>query len=227
MGPGLQGADRDSEIARKDREWAAKAEPPAQGRDQTHETATPLGSRGPAVGGGQPSSPQTYRTPKNLRASSGPRFSGRGVLAAFGILGVLLTIGIMAFLAIKVLDGVSNQDGSTDNTAESDDSDPSGDADLAVPGAPGVPAAPVAPGVPGGAQIDPSGSTDAARAAECEVERATIETAATAFELLHGNPPASLDEMIAEGYLSPDDGGFSHELAPHGTVVPIGDCASG
>jgi hypothetical protein len=182
---GNPGSEHESEITRKDREWAAKAATPAQDQAGTH---------GPAAGYGQSSSSQTYRTPKNLRTSAGPRFSGRGVLAVFGILGMLLTIAIMAFLAVKVLDGVSGQgDGGNDNAA----------------------------------QIDPSGSTDAARAAECEAERAMIETAAAAFELLHGRPPSSVDEIVAEGYLRPDDGGFSHELSADGAVVGTGDCAPG
>lgn len=219
-------AEPESEIARKDREWASKAGTPAHDEVGTYRTATGIGvgSSGPAVGGGQSSSSPTYRTPKNLRTSGGPRFSGRGVLAVFGILGVLLTIGIMAFLAVKVLDGMSGQGGSgEDNTAGNVDE---GGADLVVPGVPGAPAVPVAPGVPGAAEMDPGGSTDAARAAECELERATIETAAQAFELLHGSPPSSVDAIVAEGYLRPEDGGFSHELSPDGTVVPKGDCAT-
>lgn len=223
---GDRSSERESEIARKDREWASKASTPAQDEAGIHRTATGtgVGSSGPAIGGGQSSSSPTYRTPKNLRTSSGPSFSGRGVLAVFGILGVLLTIGIMAFLAVKVLDGMSGQGGSgEDNAAENVDE---GDADLVVPGVPGAPAVPVAPGVPGAAEMDPGGSTDAARAAECEAERATIETAAAAYELLHGEPPSSVDEIVAEGYLRPDDGGFSHELSPDGTVVPTGDCAT-
>jgi hypothetical protein len=225
---GHHGSEREAEIARKDREWAAKAESPAENPLGTLGTAAGAGSTGEAAGSGKPSSSQTYRTPKNLRTSSGPRFNGRGVLAVFGILGVLLTIGIMAFLAVKVLDGVSSQDGNGgDNTAENDDSDQPGDVDLVVPGVPGVPAVPVAPGVPDGAEIDPGGSTDAARAAECEAERDTIETAAAAYELLHGAPPSSVDEIVAEGYLRPEDGGFSHELSPQGTIVPTGDCAPG
>lgn len=222
--------ERESEITRKDREWAAKAETPAESHPGTHGMATGAGAGppGPAAGSAQPSSSQSYRAPKHLRTSGGPRFGGRGVLAVFGILGVLLTLAIMAFLAVKVLDGVSSQSGSGgDNAAESDDRDQPGDADLVVPGVPGVPAVPIAPGVPDGAEIDPSGSTDAARAAECEAERATIETAAEAYELLHGTPPSNVGDIVAEGYLRPEDSGFSHELSPEGAVVPTGDCVPG
>lgn len=219
----------DSETARKDREWAAKADASPGGSGAHHGAAgTPGGAAAQATTGGTGTAAGSsadagpYRTPKHLRTSSGPRFSGRGVLAVFGILGVLLTIGIMAILAVKVLDGMSGS--TTEDPSPSANPADEGGADLVVPGAPGVP---LAPGVPDGAQIDPGGSTDAARAAECEVEATTIGTAAQAFELVHGSPAASVDEIVAQGYLEPVDGGFSHELGPNGEVLATGDCASG
>lgn len=211
----------DSEIARKDREWAAKAETGATNQAAAHRMATGGGYGGTATGPRGPADPQAYRTPNNLRTSSGPRFSGRAVLAAFGILGVLLTVAIMAILAVRVLDGMSGTDsGEADGSAGDATDDRKAEPAPAI--APGVP---VAPGVPGGAEIDPSGPTDAARTAACDAERVTIETAADAFEILYGNPPSSIDELVDSGYLRPDDDGFSHELSPEGTVVPTGECA--
>lgn len=210
---------QDAELARKDREWAARSEASLHDAALSKHTAAGAGSAGSTRGSGQSSGPHAYTTPKNLRTSTGPRFSGRGVLAVFGILGVLLTVGIMAFLAVKVLDGVSNPNG-----AEGDDSDANHTPETPV--VPGVPAAPVAPGVPGGAGIDPASPTDAARGAACEAERAAVESAAATFELVHGNRPNSVDELVSGGYLTPGDDGFSHELSD-GTVVPTGDCAPG
>ena len=208
---------QDAELARKDREWAARSEASLHDAALSKHTAAGAGSAGSTRGSGQSSGPHAYTTPKNLRTSTGPRFSGRGVLAVFGILGVLLTVGIMAFLAVKVLGGVSNPNG-----AEGDHS-PANDTPIA-PVVPGVPAVPAAPGIPGGAEIDPSSPTDAARAAACDAERATIETAATTFEVLQGKPPATIDELVAAGYLTPGEDGFSHELSAGGAVVPTGDC---
>lgn len=228
--------DRDSEIARKDAEWAAKADaahgapgaPGAHGAAGPHRTTGSLGSGSvgpagtvPGHGGGTTpgSEPQTYRTPKNLRASTGPPFGGRGVLAVFGLLGVLLTIGIMVLLFVKVIDGASgNGDDNASDAPTTDVPAPTDGSEEAVPGVPGL---------PGGAQIDPSAPTDAARAAECETERATIEMAVAAYEILKGTNATSVDELIAEGLLVPPDGGFSQELSADGTVVGTGDCAPG
>lgn len=210
----------ESEIARKDREWAAKSEPGATDHAETHRAGTGGGYGGTATGTRGATDPKAYRTPKHLRTSSGPRFSGRGVFAVFGILGVLLTVAIMAFLAVKVLDGMSGTDSSDATSSGTDDTQ----AEPAPTIAPGVPGA---PGVPDGAQVDPSGPTDAARTATCNAERETIETAVAAFEILYGNPPASIDELVDSGYLRPDADGFSHELSSEGAVVPTGECAPG
>ena len=204
------GGSPGDDVARKDAEWAAKADRSAGNRPGVQPAAAP-GSTRPA---GDPSL-QTYRTPRHLRTSSGPRFSGRGVLAVFGLLGVLLTVGIMVFLFMKVLDGTDA--GGVDTGQPGADS----------PDAPGLPAVPLAPGVPDGAQPGTGGATDAAAEAACDQERANIELAIESYTVLHGDPPGSLQVLVDDGLLEPPEGGLSHELSGDGTVVGTGGCAGG
>lgn len=209
--------DQDAELARKDLEWASRSEASLTHAARGGQATAGAGFAGPGTGSGQATGPHAYRTPKNLRTTAGPRFNGRGALAVFGILGLLLTIGIMAFLAVKVLDGASNANGGTESDRAEND-------EATDPVTPGLPAVPAAPGVPGGAEIDPNNPSDAARAASCRAESVTIKTAATTFELLQGRPPTSVDELVAAGYLTPEEDGFSHALSAGGAVVPTGDC---
>lgn len=189
-------ARNDTELARKDAEWAAKADRTGSG----HPAPGLGGSSGISGAGGGTS---TYRTPKHLRTSGGPRLRGRGVLAVFGLLGMLLTVGIMVFLFLRVLDGLSADDD------------------------PAVPAVPAIPAIPGGAGLDPQGATASADAAACSQELETIRVAVQTYEVLHGGAPGSLAELIAQGFLVEPTEGFSHEIAGDGTIEPIGSCAPG
>ncbi len=235
------GTDRDAEIARKDAQWAAKADAAHgaagfRGDAGGAAGATDHGAAGPAAPGyaaghrgtgpTPAGEPQPYRTPKHLRSSSGPRFSGRGVLAVFGILGVLLTVGIMVLLFVKVIDGVSG-DGDGDGTSGTSSSDEPAAGTAEPSGGGAGPVVPVAPGSPDGAQLDPDAPLDSTKAAACETERLTIETAAEAYSILEGTRATSVDEIIAQGMLTPPEGGFSHELSPDGAVVGTGECATG
>ncbi|MCB0954431.1 MAG: hypothetical protein KDB13_17240, partial [Microthrixaceae bacterium] len=146
------------EIARKDSAWAAHGDEfEARRLAEMTSSAAVTGSAGSdtAVGAAP------YRTPKHLRTSSGPRFSGRGVFAVFGLLGILLTLGITAFLAIKVLD-------STPGTGGGSSTQVGGDAPDATEGASG----------------DPGASIEVSAAAACQSERATIEMVIQGYEVL-------------------------------------------
>ena len=188
------------EIARRDSAWAAQGDRFEARRlgQMTSQAAAP----GPA-GSDNAIGVAPYRTPKHLRTTSGPRFSGRGVFAVFGLLGIVLTLGIMAFLAVKVLDA-------TPGTGS---------------GLSGTQVGPEAPDVPDGSVGDPGASTDAAAAAACQGERSTIEVVIQGYEVLHGSPPANLEALISEGLLDPPEEGLSFELSGGGTLTGVGSCA--
>ena len=189
----------EDELARSDRAWAAQAE--AYANPQVPSPAP--------VGGGGPSAGSSDR-PKGPRPVRGPKGNAMGWLRGLGLLSILLTIGIMALLSWRVL----SDTGGDDDVAIVRGTTPS-----TVPGAPATD-----PGA--GAQLGEGGSTDQASAAACEVDRATVETAAMAYEVGAGAPPADLQTLVDAGYLKPGLD-LQVEITADGTVVSTGTCAGG
>lgn len=161
--------------------------------------AVPTPSVGAAGGSGTPA---RHKGPRPVR---GPKGNGMGWLRGLGLLSVLLTIGIMALLSWRILSDT-------------------GGGDVAV--VRGNPPSDVSVAPDAGVQLGEGGSTDQASAAACEVDRVTVRTAALAYEMTTGAPPADLEDLVESGFLKPDLP-LQVEIAPDGTVVSTGTCAEG
>ena len=192
------------ELARSDQAWAAQADrfPAAQvGASPAGATQGPA-AHAPAGGGASPSSDGPRRGPRPVRGPSGNAMMW---LRGLGLLSVLAVVAIMALLSWRIL------------------SDTGGDDVQVVRGDPAstVPAGDAA----GDAQLG-TGSTDAADAAACEVDRRTVETAALAYEMETGARPPDVQALVDIGFLKP---GLDLQvaIAPDGTVVSTGTCAGG
>lgn len=70
-----------------------------------------------------------------------------------------------------------------------------------------------------------AGAPAAADAAGCDLDLTTLEAAVEMYELMVGEPPATQNDLIAEGFLREPSPRF--ELDANGAVVPIaaGPCA--
>ncbi|MGN6695885.1 MAG: hypothetical protein ACTHN0_17035 [Aquihabitans sp.] len=70
---------------------------------------------------------------------------------------------------------------------------------------------------------NPSDNVDASAAAACRATLSTTETAAEAYEAVHGEPPADAQALVDDGLLRslPEN----VEVAPDGTVTGTGPCA--
>lgn len=136
----------------------------------------------------------------------------------FGLLGVLVTIGIMAFLAVQVLDGMG---GSSDD-AGSDDV-------VVLPGGAVIGADPTGGAAGEPAQPGAGSATDAARASACATDKATIATAAEAYQVMNGAYPPDVATLVAEGLVQSDHP-LEFELQVHDGVLAVvgtGACADG
>lgn len=201
----------EDDLARSDREWAAQASqfpaastPGAAPASGAHGPAAVPGAGGGSVGPTGSAGPTRSAGPKPVRGPSG---NAMGWMRGLGLLSVLVTIAIMALLSWRIL---SDTDGD--------------DVDVVRDPGPASTAAPVDPA--GGAQLGEGGSTDRAAAAACEVNRRTVETAAEAYAITNGSPPANLEQLIDSGLLVPDTE-LQVEITPTGEVVSTGACAGG
>ena len=192
------------ELARSDREWAAQADhfPAAQSP-----AAQGPGAQGPAahVPGGGGASTRSDAPRRGPRPVRGPSGNSMLWLRGLGLLSMLAVVAIMALLSWRILSDTGGDDVQVVR-GDTASSVPAGDTE-------------------GGAQAG-AGSTDAAAAATCEVDRSTVETAAAAYEIEHGARPADVQALVDAGYLKP---GLELQvaIAPDGTVVSTGTCAGG
>ena len=136
------------------------------------------------------------------------------MVGGFGLLGLLITIAILALLANRVLSG-------TDDAA--DVLTGSLPPELTTSSiAPTDPAAPPTSASTGGG-LPAIG--DAADAATCQVNRATLETAAQVYEITTGAPPADQQAMVDAGILEEPVPTHTVALGPAGVeITGVGDC---
>ncbi len=121
--------------------------------------------------------PTPYR---GVASPRGPRFSGRSLFGVLGLLILLLTIGIMAVIGGRVLSGVS--DSTSVPVGLTEQLPPP---DTAVPDESGT---------------GPS-AVDMARDAACATDRATLETALAAYEVISGAPASEQQDLVDAGLL--------------------------
>ncbi len=113
------------------------------------------------------------------------------IVGGFGLLGLLITIAILAMLANRVLSG-------TDDAADVLTGSVPPELTTSSTAAADCPAAPPTSASTGGG-LPAIG--DAADAATCQVNRATLETAAQVYEITTGAPPADQQAMVDAGIL--------------------------
>lgn len=156
-------------------------------------------------------------------------------MGGLGLLGLLVTIAIMALLANRVLSGTSDANdvvtdagGGLEVTLPPELTTPSAaPADPANPADPADPAVPttVAPAPVGGVGGRPAVG-DTADAALCQTNRATLETAIQAFELITGAPPVDQQALVDGDILREPIQGYELSSGPNGgQVTGTGACA--
>lgn len=196
------------------------------GTDPDHTQPSPDATPGGSVPGGG-SGRSNVGTSNGVRSGPrpirGPRFSGGPMIAGLGLLSLLVVMVIMAILVVKVLDG-------TRSTAVIDQIAPQ----MSV-----VPPGPSSGSDAGSSDASSGGSSDttgagatsgtgavgAAAAGSCLADRATVETAVMAYEVMNDRSPASIDDLVSESLLADGQDRFELRGGPDGVdVVGIGPC---
>ena len=143
---------------------------------------------------------------RGVASSRGPRFSGRSVVGGLGLLALLLTIGIMAVLVGKVISGVSDR-----TSVPGGQTEPLPRPDKAVPDESET-----------GAGLS---AVDMARDVASAADRATLETALAAYEVISGVAATDQQELVDAGLLGQPIASQNVTIVDGTLVIEgIGDC---